>query len=133
VAYGPSLNLRNFVNLFIFNYLKTVAGPPRSGEPFAQQQVAGDRIKMMRVNIEANGNCLTLRIEGELTKAWVEEVRLCRVASTALKLRRIRVDLTDVSYIDAEGRRLLASMHGQGVEIKAAGVFNNAIVEEIVN
>jgi anti-anti-sigma regulatory factor len=106
---------------------------PRSGEVFAHKQDAGDRIKMMRVNIKANANCLTLRIEGELTKAWVEEVRLCWVAATALKLRRIRVDLTDVSYIDAEGRRLLASMHGQGVEIIAAGVYNNAIVEEIVN
>jgi len=43
-----------------------------------------------------------------------------------------RVDLKAVSYIDADGKRLLSEMYREGAEIKACGCMTRAIVEEIV-
>jgi hypothetical protein len=41
------------------------------------------------------------------------------------------VDLADVSFIDAEGRALLARMRQKGVRLLSTGVLINAIVAEI--
>jgi hypothetical protein len=41
------------------------------------------------------------------------------------------VDLADVSFIDAEGRALLARMRQEGVRLLSAGILIDAIVAEI--
>jgi hypothetical protein len=37
-----------------------------------------------------------------------------------------------VTFVDQQGRRLLAEMHQKGVELIAEGCMNQAIVEKIV-
>jgi hypothetical protein len=43
-----------------------------------------------------------------------------------------RVDLTGVTYIDGDGKALLARMHKEGAELIAAGCLTKCIVEEIM-
>ena len=70
-------------------------------------------------------------VEGNLTKAWVEELKLCWQAAFNLRPQHTRIDLVDVNYIDEEGKNLLASMHEAGVEIAATGLLTRAIVDEV--
>jgi ABC-type transporter Mla MlaB component len=52
-----------------------------------------------------------LRLEGELTVPWVTEVG--RVCSGIVESRQpLSIDLKEVSFVDREGLRLLASLTG---------------------
>jgi len=67
----------------------------------------------------ADDECL-LKLEGSLTGAWVPELGACwcGVAMTAPD-RPVRVDLTDVSHVDAAGRALMTLMYRAGVRFVA--------------
>jgi len=41
------------------------------------------------------------------------------------------VDLTSVTFVDANGKALLTRLWQQGAELRAAGCLTNCIVEEI--
>ena len=45
----------------------------------------------------------------------------------------IRIELSDVNYIDEDGRRLLKCMFSEGAELRANGVMTRGIIEEIVS
>ena len=44
----------------------------------------------------------------------------------------VRVDLSEVTFVDPSGKQLLATMHGQGAELIASGCLMKAIVAEVV-
>ncbi len=55
---------------------------------------------------DANDGTLSLRLEGEIRGAWVEELR--RVAESALESgAAVSLDLSDVSFVDLRGVALL--------------------------
>jgi ABC-type transporter Mla MlaB component len=71
-------------------------------------------------------------LEGKLVGPWVKELENCwESAVVACPSRAMLVDLADVSFIDAEGRALLARMRQKGVRLLSTGVLINAIVDEI--
>jgi hypothetical protein len=64
--------------------------------------------------------------------AWARELESCwRQATTAQPPPRILVELTDVSYVDEEGGKILKLMAAAGVELIAIDVLMKALVEEI--
>jgi hypothetical protein len=64
--------------------------------------------------------------------AWVRELESCwRQEATAQPPPRILVELTDVSFVDEEGGKLLKLMAAAGVELIAIDVLMKALVEEI--
>jgi anti-anti-sigma regulatory factor len=70
-------------------------------------------------------------LEGRLAGPWVEELRAsCRVASESQQ-QCTMIDLTGVTFIDADGKALLASLWQQGVELRASGCLTTCVVEEI--
>jgi ABC-type transporter Mla MlaB component len=79
----------------------------------------------------AEDECL-LKLEGDLTGAWVPELRRCwhQVAATP-EIRRVRVDLTDVGRVDAAGRELMTTMYRGGVRFAATGFVMPELVREI--
>lgn len=78
---------------------------------------------------EASGEALIL--EGRLAGPWVEELRAyCRRTDEYQQLCR-RIDLTGVSFIDAEGKVLLTQLWQQGVELRASGCLTKCLVEDI--
>ncbi|TMA80727.1 MAG: hypothetical protein E6J74_39540 [Deltaproteobacteria bacterium] len=72
-----------------------------------------------------------LKLEGRLTGPWLEELRTCWQEAGA-ETQQVGVVLNEVIFIDEAGRKLLADMHRQGVELTAAGCMTKAIIEEII-
>ena len=63
-----------------------------------------------------------LRLEGELAGPWVTEVG--RVCNGIVKSQQpLVIDLKEVSFVDREGIRLLASLLAQTVELKRCSPF----------
>lgn len=87
---------------------------------------------MLRI-IEQGDECsLTFRLAGRLAGEWTPELERCwREAVAAQPSQSLGVDLTEVTYVDNTGKRLLAAMAEAGVELIAADVLMKALVEQI--
>jgi hypothetical protein len=44
----------------------------------------------------------------------------------------VKIELEAVTFIDDEGKKLLARLHTSGAELKAAGCMTKCIVREII-
>lgn len=86
---------------------------------------------MLRIIEQLNGNSLTFRLAGKLVKEWTPELERCWQQALTTPPPRLCVDLTEVTFVDATGKRLLAAMATTGVELLAADVVMNALVEQI--
>ena len=72
-----------------------------------------------------------LELEGKLAGLWVKELELCwRTAVSQHPM--VRVDLSAVMFIDADGKELLDRMYRQGAELVAKGCLSKYIVEGIM-
>ena len=79
----------------------------------------------------AEDECL-LKLEGDLTGAWVPELARCwRQVSATPDIHRVRVDLTDVGRVDLAGRELMTAMYRRGVRFAASGFVMPELVREI--
>ena len=75
---------------------------------------------------------LTFRLEGRLAGPWVRELEECwRGALAGQREPILRIDLTEVTSIDAAGRACLEALHRQGAEFVAADCLMKAVVAEI--
>jgi anti-anti-sigma regulatory factor len=87
---------------------------------------------MLRIYIHNEVPVTSFVLEGKLVGPWVEELKKgWESALAANPSRMMLVDLADVSFIDSEGRALLARMRQKGVRLLSAGVLIDAIVVEI--
>src|SRR5262245_6086184 len=87
---------------------------------------------MLRITIHEAPRTLTFRLEGRLAGPWVPELEKCWQSTLADRRKRIlRVDLTEVTSLDAAGRTCLAALHRQGAEFVAADCLMKAVVAEI--
>ncbi len=87
---------------------------------------------MLKINTENSPEGSKLKLEGRLAGPWVDELERCWYATTRdTEGKRIAVDLKEVTFIDAEGKKLLAWMYRQGAELQASGCMTKCIVEEI--
>lgn len=74
---------------------------------------------------------MTLVLEGRLAGPWVEELRTyCRMMSENQR-RCTRIDLTGVTFVDADGKLLLTQLWQQDVELRASGCLTRCLVEDI--
>jgi len=88
---------------------------------------------MLRVTVKQEGSVESWELEGKLAGEWAKELDRCWRRSPSKGPETLkRVHLKAVSYIDADGKRLLSEMYREGAEIKACGCMTRAIVEEIV-
>jgi anti-anti-sigma regulatory factor len=88
---------------------------------------------MLRITTDDNPRVLTLRLEGRLEGPWVSVADRCWQSEMArVNGKRVCVDLTDVTFISAAGKALLAEMHERGGELIAGDLMTKAIVSEIV-
>ena len=88
---------------------------------------------MLRITVHDAPRTLTFRLEGRLAGPWVRELEGCwRTALAGQPKPALRVDLTEVTSIDAAGRACLAALHRQGAEFVAADCLTKAVVDEII-
>ena len=88
---------------------------------------------MLRITVHDKPGALTFQLEGRLAGPWVRVLQECW--QSALAGRRqpmLRVDLTEVTSIDAAGRACLAALHRRGAEFVAADCLTKAVVAEII-
>lgn len=85
---------------------------------------------MLRITIQSETTPTKLLLEGRLAGAWIAEARLAW-QTLSQQGRPTIVDLTGVTYVDADGKSLLTHMSEQGAELQAAGCCTKFIVEEI--
>jgi anti-anti-sigma regulatory factor len=87
---------------------------------------------MLRITVHDHPRTLTFQLEGRLAGPWVRELEECWQSTLAGQRKpSLRVDLTEVTFIDAAGQACLAAMHRQGAEFVAADCLTIAIVAEI--
>ena len=68
---------------------------------------------------------------GQLTRPWVAELRACWEYSREGGVRRKVVDLSDVTFIDERGEKLLSEMKSEGAEFIAAGVETKHLLKNL--
>ena len=74
---------------------------------------------------------MSLIIEGRLAGPWVEELRTyCRRISESQHPCTC-IDLTGVTFSDADGKLLLIQLWQQGVELRASGCLTRCLIENI--
>ena len=74
---------------------------------------------------------MSLRLEGKLAGPWVEELNSYWCQISGNQQRETVIDLTGVTFIDANGKELLTRLWEQGAELRAAGCLTRCVVEEI--
>jgi anti-anti-sigma regulatory factor len=64
---------------------------------------------MLRITTHDDTGSTTLKLAGRLAGPWVTELERCwRAAGGAQRGRPLRLDLTEVTFIDAAGKQLLS-------------------------
>ena len=87
---------------------------------------------MCRITTWASVDELVIKLEGRLIGPWVRELGTCwRDAVPKLGGRRLRIDLTAVCHVDADGRELMASMYRAGASFVASGCVMPEVLREI--
>lgn len=87
---------------------------------------------MLRITVEPAAEEVRLKLEGDLTGAWVRDLEESwRSARKVGRVPRLGLDLTGVTKIDDAGRYLLALIHETGAPIVASGCAMKALLESI--
>lgn len=86
---------------------------------------------MLKVTAQTIDGTTALHLEGKLTNPWTDELNRYWQEVPDPQRKQVLVDLTEVTFIDSEGKALLTHMWEQGVTFRSAGCLNTAIVEEI--
>jgi hypothetical protein len=72
-----------------------------------------------------------LVLEGSLSGPWVAEVeRAWHGASIDRQPRKIKVDLSEVTFVSDEGEQLLERMCANGAEIVSSDLLTKALADE---
>jgi hypothetical protein len=68
----------------------------------------------LKITVEQNSEAVFLKLEGRVAGAWAVELRRAWLALEPPVLgKRVVLDLCGVTYLDAEGKRVLRSIHNQ--------------------
>lgn len=87
---------------------------------------------MLRITLENDPQWVKFKLAGKLAGAWVDELEQAwRSFLGATSKKPVTVDLSQVTFIDNHGKKLLGEMFEQGAEFRAAHLMTKYIVEEI--
>jgi len=87
---------------------------------------------MLRITRHDSSEALTLQVEGRLVGDWAKELENCwKSTAHARENRAPIIDLTEVLFIDEEGKRVLTKLFREGAFFRTAGPMTDAILLEI--
>jgi len=87
---------------------------------------------VLKVTVERGDRVTTLKLEGKLSGPWVDEAAKVWsevVGGTAPK--DVIVDLPGVTFIDEEGKKLLARMLGRGAQLRDGRLMTRYIINQL--
>jgi anti-anti-sigma regulatory factor len=85
---------------------------------------------MLKVTIDKDSSLITFKLEGRLAGEWVDELERAWLAE-ADRSKLVRVDLTGVTFVGSEGKKLLGRMFERGSNLYATDCMNRSIIDEI--
>lgn len=89
---------------------------------------------MLKITLLREPEPPTLKLEGKLSGAWVPELeRSWNEFLNEGLVRPVEVDLSDVTFISSEGKRLLKSMLHQGADLQSRSLMPAFIINQIKN
>jgi ABC-type transporter Mla MlaB component len=77
---------------------------------------------MLRVTQIQTGSSTTLKLEGNLSGPWVEELRQCWAKLVEEKVP-VEIDLRGLSFLDPDGTTLLLHMEREGSRLFGSAAF----------
>ena len=77
---------------------------------------------MLRVTPIQSGNTTTLKLEGNLSGPWVDELRQCWAKLMEAK-SPVEIDLRGLNFLDSCGTALLLNMEGTGSRLFGGSPF----------
>ncbi len=87
---------------------------------------------MLKITVEKRPELATLKLEGRLAGPWVNELeRSWDELTLETPARGILVDLSEVIFIDSEGKDLLRRIYSHGAELHATRLMTKFIIDEI--
>lgn len=86
---------------------------------------------MLKITTKTEAGKVTFELEGKLAGVWVDELERCwRELPHG---HAVKLSLEAVTFIDDNGKKLLARLHESGAELKASGCMTKCIVQEIIS
>ena len=87
---------------------------------------------MLKIGTEMLDDEVLLVLEGSLTGPWVAEVeRAWRGATLDRQPRKIKVDLSEVTFVSDEGKQMLERICANGTEIFSSDLLTRALADEL--
>lgn len=87
---------------------------------------------MLKITTLSDRQSTTLQLEGRLAGAWVKELEGCWMSTVRTKTTHpLVVDLSAVTYVDADGKELLKKIYQAGAELVASGCLTSCVITEI--
>ncbi|MGD0437144.1 MAG: TolC family protein [Bryobacteraceae bacterium] len=87
---------------------------------------------MLKITQHDGPEKLTFVVEGKLIGAWARELEQSwKKASSIRGGKALFVDLSEVLFIDEEGKRVLCKLFKEGASFRSAGPMTDSIVDEI--
>lgn len=88
---------------------------------------------MLRITLDETEDQLTIRLEGRIAGAWVQELRRTWAEVAARKgTKLLTVDLRSVTYADEDGKQVLRNIYSQApVQLTADTPWTQFLAKEI--
>ncbi len=86
---------------------------------------------MLKITFKDTPEITKVKLEGKLSGPWVEELERSWTEHSPQASENVIIDLSDVTYIDPEGKRLLARMVDKGVCFEGTNLMTKYVIDEI--
>jgi hypothetical protein len=87
----------------------------------------------LRITNHEIENGIAIRLEGRITGPWVEVLRRAWMETVPrIGTRKVAIDLRDVTFADADGKKVLREMYDRNnVELLTGSTWTQYLAEEI--
>jgi anti-anti-sigma regulatory factor len=88
---------------------------------------------MLRVTLQESDNAVKLVLDGRVAGPWVDELnRAWADAAPRIGSRKVSIDLRNVTYADAAGKRVLRNIFSQsGANLEASSLGIQDLAKEV--
>jgi anti-anti-sigma regulatory factor len=87
---------------------------------------------MLRITVQNGNGSPKVRLDGKLSGEWVGEFeKVCDSLSHGDHSSNMTLDLSGVTYVDSEGKRVLSELLGRGATFQEPQLLVKYIVDEI--
>ncbi len=86
---------------------------------------------MLKITFNDTPGSTIVKLEGKLSGPWVEELERSWTGHSPQASENVIIDLSDVTYIDPEGKKLLARMVDKGVCFEGTHLMTKYVIDEI--